>query len=142
MTSDLQLRVINRLHRATLRATGGRVGARLRGMRVVELTTTGRRSGESRTVMLTSPLQEGQVVVVVASKWGEDRPPAWLLNLEANPDVRVGLDGGASTPYAARVATDTERARLWPLVTRDYPHYAGYQDKTAREIPLVLLTPA
>ena len=142
MPSDLSMRVINRLHRATLRATGGRVGARLRGMRVVELTTVGRKSGEPRTVMLTSPLQEGKVVVVVASKWGDDRPPAWLLNLQSQPDVLVGIDGGPSRPYVARVATAAERERLWPEVTRDHPHYAGYQDKTDREIPLVLLTPA
>lgn len=141
MPSDLQMRLINRLHRATLRATGGRLGSRLRGMRVVELTTTGRRSGTPRTVMLTSPLQEGAVVVVVASKWGDDRPPAWLLNLAENPDVQVGLDGGPSRPFVARVATAAERARLWPAVTRDFPHYAGYQEKTQREIPLVLLTP-
>ena len=135
------MRVINRLHRATLRATGGRVGARMRGMRVVELTTVGRKTGERRTVMLTSPLQEGAVVVVVASKWGDDRPPAWLLNLQAQPDVEVGLDGGPSRPYVARVATEAERDRLWPQVVRDHPHYAGYQEKTARRIPLVLLTP-
>ena len=136
------MRVINRLHRATLRATGGRVGSTLRGMPVVELTTTGRKSGEPRTVMLTSPLQEGEVVVVVASKWGDDRPPAWLLNLVEKPQVQVGLDGGPSRPYVARVAAGADRDRLWPLVTRDHPHYAGYQEKTDREIPLVLLTPA
>ena len=136
------MRVINRLHRATLRVTGGRVGSRLRGMPVVELTTTGRRSGEPRTVMLTSPLQEGHVVVVVASKWGEDSAPAWLLNLEANPEVTVGLDGGPARPFVARVATTAERDRLWPQVTREFPHYAGYQEKTSRQIPLVLLTPA
>jgi deazaflavin-dependent oxidoreductase (nitroreductase family) len=130
------MRLINRLHRATLRATGGRVGARLRGMRVVELTTTGRRSGEPRTVMLTSPLQEGDTVVVVASRWGDDRSPAWLLNLQAEPSVLV--DG---QPWQARVADAEERARLWPLVTSRFPHYAGYQDKTEREIPLVLLSP-
>ena len=142
MPSDLQLRLINRLHRGTLRLTGGRVGARLRGMPVVELTTKGRRSGEPRTVMLTSPLQQGDTVVVVASRWGDDRPPAWLLNLEADPQVTVGLDGGPARPCTARVATPEERAVLWAQVTEAFPHYAGYQEKTSREIPLVLLTPA
>jgi deazaflavin-dependent oxidoreductase (nitroreductase family) len=142
MFSDLMFKATNRLHRATLKATGGRVGWKLKGMQVVQLTTTGRRSGEQRTVMLTSPWQEGSTVVVVASRGGDDRPPAWLLNIEASADVQVSLSGGPATPWKARVASAEERARLWPLLTQDHKHYAGYQTKTDREIPLVLLTPA
>lgn len=142
MPSDLQMKTMNGVHRVALKLTGGRVGWKLLGMPVVELTTTGRKSGEPRTVMLTSPLQEGPVHVVVASRGGDDRAPAWFLNLEASPDVTVSIGGGPQQPYIARVATAAERARLWPLVTRDHKNYAGYQKKTSREIPLVLLTPA
>ena len=142
MSSDLMFKATNRLHRATLKATGGRVGWKLKGMQVVQLTTTGRKSGEQRTVMLTSPWQEGSTVVVVASRGGDDRPPAWLLNIEASGDVQVSLSGGPAAPWKARVASADERARLWPLLTKDHKHYAGYQTKTDREIPLVLLTPA
>jgi deazaflavin-dependent oxidoreductase (nitroreductase family) len=140
--SDLQMKTVNRIHRFALKLSGGRVGWKLRGMQVVELTTVGRKSGEPRTVMLTSPLQDGDTVVVVASRQGDDRPPAWLLNVEACGNVTVALSGGAAAPWRARVATPEERARLWPRVIAVKPHYGGYQDKTDREIPLVLLTPA
>jgi deazaflavin-dependent oxidoreductase (nitroreductase family) len=142
MPSDLQMKAMNGVHRVALTLTRGRVGWKLLGMPVVELTTTGRKSGEPRTVMLTSPLQEGSTVVVVASRGGDDKPPAWLLNIEANGDVQVSLGGKPAQPYRARVASAEERARMWPVVTRDHKNYAGYQTKTDREIPLVLLTPA
>ncbi|MCW2671902.1 MAG: hypothetical protein JWP14_491 [Frankiales bacterium] len=142
MPSDLQMKTMNGVHRVALRLTGGRFGWNLLGMPVVELTTTGRKSGQPRTVMLTSPLQEGSTFVVVASRGGDDNPPAWLLNIEAAGDVQVATNGGEPKPYRARVATAEERARMWPLVTADHTNYAGYQKKTSREIPLVLLTPA
>lgn len=142
MPSDLQLKAMNAVHRIALKATGGRFGWNLLGMPVVELTTTGRRSGQPRAVMLTSPWQEGTTVVVVASRGGDDRPPAWLLNIEAEPAVQVVVNGGPTQSMTARVASAQERARLWPLVTADHKNYAGYQRKTEREIPLVLLEPA
>jgi deazaflavin-dependent oxidoreductase (nitroreductase family) len=142
MPSDLQMKTMNGVHRVALRLTGGRFGWNLLGMPVVELTTTGRKSGRPRTVMLTSPLQEGSTFVVVASRGGDDNPPAWLLNIEASSDVQVTTNGGEPQPYRARVATAEERARMWPRLTADHKNYAGYQKKTSREIPLVLLTPA
>src|SRR2546423_14518195 len=112
MPSDLQMKTVNRLHRFTMRATRGRVGWKLRGMQVVELTTRGRKTGSPRTVMLTSPLQDGDTVIVVASRQGDDRPPAWLLNIEACPDVTVAFGGRAPGPWEARGAAPSERARL------------------------------
>ncbi len=141
MPSDLQMKSMNAIHRGMLVLSRGKVGWKLKGMPVVELTTTGRKSGEPRTVMLTSPLQEGSTYVVVASRGGDDNPPAWLLNLEANGDVLVSLDGKPGVPWSADVASAEERARLWPKVTADHKNYAGYQSKTDREIPLVLLRP-
>ena len=142
MPSDLRLKVLNAVHQGLLRASGGRLGWRAGGMAVVELTTVGRRSGESRTVMLTSPVQHGEVWVVVASRWGDDRHPAWFLNLRDNPRVEVRATGMPKRAMHARTATAEERARLWPQVTSAYKGYADYQKKTAREIPLVLLEPA
>jgi|SRR5665647_713599 len=110
-------------------------------MPVLKLTTTGRKSGRPRSVMLTSPLQEGPVLVVVASRGGDDRAPAWFLNLQGNPDVEVSLQGKPRRRMHARVASPAERKRLWPLVTSDHRNYAGYQTRTMREIPLVLLEP-
>ncbi len=110
-------------------------------MPVVELTTIGRKSGQKRSVMLTSPIQDGDTIVVVASRGGDDVHPAWFLNLQADPDVDVSIKGAPAQPMTARVATADERARLWPEVTAKAKNYAAYQTKTDREIPLVLLTP-
>jgi deazaflavin-dependent oxidoreductase (nitroreductase family) len=79
---------------------------------------------------------------VVASRGGDDEHPAWFLNLRDDPDVEVALQGHPKQRMRARVATAEERARLWPIVARDHKNYAGYQTKTDREIPLVLLDPA
>ena len=132
---------MNLVHRAVLTVTGNRVGASFAGMPSLELTTTGRKSGQARSVMLTSPLREGDAYVVVASRGGDDVHPAWYLNLQANPDVQVRVVGEVRRPMHARVATAEERARMWPLITSKYANYAGYQKRTAREIPLVLLGP-
>jgi deazaflavin-dependent oxidoreductase (nitroreductase family) len=80
-------------------------------------------------------------LVVVASRGGDDRDPAWFLNLRDQPQVTVSVGGKPSQPMRAEVADPDERARLWPLVTADHRNYANYQRKTNREIPLVLLHP-
>jgi deazaflavin-dependent oxidoreductase (nitroreductase family) len=141
MPSDFQLKTMNAIHKGMLKLTGGRFGWNLAGMSVLELTTTGRKSGQPRTVMLTSPLQQGDTIVIVASRGGDPTHPAWFLNLRDNPKVEVKYKGGAAKPMTARVATAEERAELWPQVTSKYKNYAGYQTKTTREIPLVLLEP-
>ena len=141
MPSDLALKAMNGVHRVMQKITFGKVGWQVGDMPVVELTTIGRKSGQPRTVLLTSPWQEGDVVVVVASRGGDDTHPAWFLNLRDNPEVEVALKGGPRTTMHAHVADAEERARLWPLVIKDHKNYAGYQTKTEREIPLVLLEP-
>ena len=108
-------------------------------MPVLKLTTTGRRSGQPRTVMLTSPLQEGDTWVIVASRGGDDEHPAWYLNLRDNPAVTIETAPGVRVEATARVADDSERARMWPQITSAYAHYAAYQRRTRREIPLVVL---
>jgi deazaflavin-dependent oxidoreductase (nitroreductase family) len=141
MPSDLILKSMNTIHRALLKLSGGRLGWDAMNMPVLELTTIGRKSGQPRSVMLTSPLQEGSTLVVVASRGGDDQHPAWFLNLKENPDVEVSLKGKPKQPMVAHVASAEERARLWPRVTADHKNYAGYQTKTDREIPLILLEP-
>jgi deazaflavin-dependent oxidoreductase (nitroreductase family) len=110
-------------------------------MPVLELTTTGRKSGQPRSVLLTSPHQEGETLVVVASRGGDDAHPAWFLNLRDHPDVEVSFKGGPKRPMRARIADANERARLWPKITAEFKNYAQYQTKTEREIPLVFLEP-
>jgi deazaflavin-dependent oxidoreductase (nitroreductase family) len=139
MPSDFALKTMNALHRGAQKLTGGKVGWQAGGMPVVELTTTGRKSGQPRTVLLTSPLQEGTAFVVVASRGGDDVHPAWFHNLSANPEVTVAVGGRPARPMRARVATAEERDRMWPLIVADHKNYAGYQTRTTREIPLVLL---
>lgn len=141
MPSDLFLKTMNTMHRGMLRLSLGHVGWKASGMPVLELTTIGRKSGQRRSVMLTSPWQEGSTLVIVASRGGDDTHPAWFLNLRDNPDVEVSLQGGAKEHMRARVASAEERARLWPLLTAEHTNYASYQTKTTREIPLVLLEP-
>lgn len=142
MPSDLALKAMNTVHRVILKASFGKLGWKAGPMPVIELTTKGRKSGQPRTVMLTSPLQEGPSHVLVASRGGDDHHPAWFLNLRDEPKVRARIGGGPEVPMLARVATPEERARMWPRVTQTYKGYAGYQDKTDREIPLVILDPA
>lgn len=142
MPADIGLKTMNTVHRLVLRTTGGRVGWSLLRMPVLELTTTGRKTGRRHSVMLTSPLQLGETYVVVASRGGDDRSPAWFLNLEADPKVEVAINGRPAEQRLARVATPAEREELWPRLTRDHQNYAGYQKKTSRVIPVVLLEPA
>lgn len=141
MPSDLVLKTMNTVHRTMLKLSGGHFGWEISNMPVLELTTTGRKSGQPRAVMLTSPLQEGSTLVIVASRGGDDQHPAWFLNLRDNSHVAVSLRGAPKQPMTARVATPEERARMWPKIVTAYKNYGGYQKKTEREIPLVLLEP-
>ncbi len=140
MPSDFALKSMNAVHRTMLKLSCGRVGWKAMDMPVIELTTTGRKSGQKRSVLLTSPVQEGDSYVIVASKGGEDTHPAWFLNLRDDPAVEVTVKG-TTTPMHARVASADERQRLWPQITAKYRGYAGYQRRTSREIPVVLLEP-
>lgn len=141
MPSDAALKLMNRTHRVLIAVSGGRIGRSFSGMPVVELTTTGRRSGQPRTSMLTTPYQEGDRTYIVASRGGDDHHPAWYLNLRDHPEVTVSIAGGPAQKMRAEVAGGEERARVWPLITSKHANYAGYQKKTEREIPLVALTP-
>ena len=141
MPSDFALKAMNAVHRVVLKASFGKLGWTAANMPVLELTTKGRKIGQKRTVMLTSPYQEGDTIAIVASRGGDDTHPAWFLNLRDDPEVEVAYKGGAAKPMHAAIADAAERARLWPLITKDHDNYAGYQKKTDREIPVVLLTP-
>lgn len=137
---DALFRLATSLHHAVLRVTGGRLAGRAGGMPVVLLSTTGRRSGTRRTTVLTSPLQEEDRVVLVASYGGDDRHPAWFLNLREHPEVELTMEG-RSRSMRARVASDAEKAVLWPRVVAHYGGYERYQERTGRDIPLVILEP-
>jgi deazaflavin-dependent oxidoreductase (nitroreductase family) len=141
MPSDATLKTMNALHRVLLKVSFGHVGWHGMGMPVLELTTTGRKSGQKRSVMLTVPWEEGTTLAIVASRGGDDHHPAWFLNLRDDPDVEVSLQGRPRQKMRARVATPEERDRIWPELTAAHKNYADYQRKTEREIPLVMLEP-
>ena len=84
----------------------------------------------------------GDNIVIVASRGGDPTHPAWFVNLRDNPQVQVAYKGAPTKAMIATVASSEERARMWPIVTATYKNYAGYQTKTDREIPLVVLSPA
>lgn len=138
---DIAFKFMNGTHRALRKVSGGRLGNELLKMPVLELTTIGRRSGQPRSVMLTSPLVEGDDLVVIASRGGDDRHPTWFLNLRDNPDVEVSVQGRPKRSMRARVVEGDERRDLWARVTAEHANYAGYQKKTEREIPVVVLEP-
>ncbi|CAN5855063.1 nitroreductase/quinone reductase family protein [soil metagenome] len=138
---DQLFRIGTSLHEAVFRATNGRVTGRAGGMPVLMLTTTGRKSGKARTTMLTAPLHDDDRTVLVASYGGDDRHPAWFLNLREHPEVEVMMDGGVRS-MRARVASSGEKAELWPEVVAAYKGYAGYEKRSRRDIPLVILEPA
>lgn len=138
--NDIGLKNISRVHRVVMRATGGRVGRSAGGMPVLELRTVGRTTGLPRSVMLTAPVVEGERLVLVASKNGDDRDPDWYRNLLAQPDVEVTM-GGRHRAMRARRASPDEKAELWPRVVAAHPGYAAYQRRTTRDIPLVICEP-
>lgn len=140
MPSDLMLRTMNTIHRALFSASNGLVGGKLLGMPVVDLKTVGRKSGSQRSSMLTSPVQEGDKIVLVASRGGDPQHPGWFHNIKANPDVEITMRGGRRK-MRARVATPEEKKELWPRVVKAYKGYGQYQTRTTRDIPLVILEP-
>jgi deazaflavin-dependent oxidoreductase (nitroreductase family) len=135
------MRVIGTLHRLLYRCSSGRIGGILRGGPVLLLTTTGRRTGQERTWPLCYLSAPGDELVLVASAGGAPRHPAWYLNLRADLRVSIRL-GEKSRKMVARIAEESERARLWELIVRRYPVVANYQRKSGREIPVVILRAA
>jgi deazaflavin-dependent oxidoreductase (nitroreductase family) len=138
--ADIGLRTMSQVHRAILHTTGGRVLGSAFGMPVVELQTVGRTSGLPRTTMLTAPVIDGDRIVLVASKGGDDRDPDWYRNLMAHPEAELTLAGQHRLVRARRASPD-EKAELWPRVVAAYRGYAGYQRRTERDIPLMICEP-
>ena len=109
------IRAMGRAHRAVYRLSGGRLLGRVAGMPVLMLTTTGRRTGRARTTPLTY-FELGDEIAIVASNGGEDSPPRWWLNLQAEPRATIEI-AGRSEQVTARAATAAEHAQLWPVIT-------------------------
>jgi deazaflavin-dependent oxidoreductase (nitroreductase family) len=133
-------RNVMKLHTLAYRATGGRLGHRFPGAPPsLLLDHVGAKSGKKRTIPLVYT-RDRENVVIVASKGGYPKNPAWYYNLRANPDTTIQV-GSERRPVHARVAEPTERARLWTKVLETYSGYGDYQRRTERQIPLVILEP-
>jgi len=134
------MKLTGRIHTWLYRLTRGFIGARADGLDMLLLTTRGRRSGRLRTSPLPFFHDDGDLILI-GSFGGNDRDPAWVGNLRHDSKVTVRYRR-KSSPAEARVVEGDERARLWEAITRDHPRYIEYQSRTARQIPVVVLTGA
>ncbi len=133
------IRLLWQVHRSVYRRSRGRVGARFLGLPMLLLTTTGRRSGQPHTTALTY-LTEGTHFAVVASNGGAAQHPAWFHNLRTFPQAQIQL-GSLVYQVKAREAQGAERERLWNRMVQLFGGYRGYQARTTRQIPVVVLEP-
>ena len=131
------LRLFWWLHRLLLRVSGGRIGTRVNGMDVLLLTTRGRRSGQLRTIALQY-LPDERGYLIIASNAGDERHPAWWLNLAANPDATASIRRSEEA-VRARELLDQERAAVLARFVEIDDAYAEYERRTTRRIPVVLL---
>ena len=131
------MRTVGAVHTGLYRLTGGAVGGRFRGGRVLLLTVTGRRSGKRFKAPLMY-VADGDGWVVAASNGGVDREPAWWLNLQALPAATVQV-GREVVPVRAEAVTGDERTRLWAALNAMFSGYEGYQRKVHRQIAVVRL---
>lgn len=120
-------------------ATNGEDGHIMNGFPCLVITTTGKKSGEKRQAAVIYG-KHGNSHVIIASKGGSDTPPAWFINLQANPRAHIQVKD-KKLDVKMRVATGAERDQLWKMMVGIFPDYADYQKKTAREIAVVVLDP-
>jgi deazaflavin-dependent oxidoreductase (nitroreductase family) len=135
------IRNIGKWQVAVYRATGGRLWNRFLGAPVAILTSTGHKSGETRRTPLLF-LEQGETVVIAASKGGMSKPPIWMFNLQKKPECEIQI-GARNRPMVARVASEAEEKELWPKLTTIYADFAEYRLRTegVRHIPLFVLEP-
>lgn len=133
------LALLGEEHVQRYRETDGEVGYLWNGVPTLLLTTTGRKTGQSRTTPLIFN-RDGDDYLVVASMGGAPSHPNWYLNLKAHPDAGIQVRA-EHLPVTARTAAPGEKARLWAIVAQQWPNYDVYQSRTTREIPVVVLSP-
>lgn len=137
----LKAKLVNLIPRANVivyRWSNGRLGGKMEDLPVLILHTVGRKSGKPRQSPLLY-IQDGESYMVVGSRGGSDAPPAWWLNLQAMPQATIEIKG-TKRSVSTRSATAEEKATYWPRLTAGYPFYDDYQARTAREIPVIVLS--
>jgi deazaflavin-dependent oxidoreductase (nitroreductase family) len=131
---------VHRIDKAILRFTGGRhTVSEILGWNIVQLTTTGAKSGQPHTMPLIG-VRDGEKIALIASSFGRKRNPAWYYNLKAHPECTV-QENGRLGHYRAREAQDQEYQRLWGLAVSAYAGYEQYKARAGRRIPIMILEP-
>jgi len=120
-------------------ATNGEDGHLMNGFPCLVLTTTGKKSGEKRQAAVIYG-KSGRSHIIIASKGGSDTPPAWFVNLQANPRAHIQVKA-EKFDVKMRVAEGAERQQLWEMMAKIFPDYLDYQKKTARQIAVCVLEP-
>ena len=138
--ANVAIRYMSRLNKFFYRLSGGKIlGTWMRGGAIGILVHKGRKSGQTFSSPLVY-LPDGQRLIVIASKGGMPKHPLWYLNLRANPDCEFEI-GSTKRSYRARTASPDEKKALWPRILAMNPDFDGYQARTTRDIPVVILDP-
>jgi len=122
-----------------LRISKGKIGNSFLGVPVLLMTTVGRKSGIERTQPLYY-LEDGGRVILVASNAGTESDPAWLLNMQAKPNVLVNING-LENRMSGHVATAEEKSELWPKLTAMFPKWQMMEDRSERSFKVAILKP-
>ena len=141
MWNDFTFKLANWANRTAIHCSGGRIGWIHKGTPIIEVTMTGRRSGEPRTTLLSAVAERDGAFVVIGSRGGDSKHPAWYLNMRDNPSITVRNRDGIRQ-MTARLTEGHERAELWEQVTATDDHYLRFQARTDRQFPIVMLEPA
>ncbi len=128
---------VPRMDNFVYRLTGGRLLLSSTYMPALRLTTTGRKSGLPRTVNVAT-VPHDDALIVIGSNYGRENHPAWSSNLLANPEATVEYRG-KTFPVKARLASPEEKAALWPKITRQWPNFDKYTERSGRELRVFLL---
>ncbi len=119
--------------------SGGRIGGKMGKVPVLLLTTTGRKSGKQRTLPLIY-IMDDSAYVITASAGGADKHPGWFFNIRSNPQATIQVKD-AHIKVKAEVAGQEKKSELWARLVEVAPNFAGYEKRTSREIPMVILHP-
>ena len=120
-------------------ASSGRIGGKMGKVPVLLLTTTGRKTGKQRTLPLVY-IMDGSAYVITASAGGADKHPGWFFNIRSNPQATIQVKD-KHIPVTAEIAGPEKKPELWARLVEGAPNFAGYQKRTSREIPMVILHP-
>ncbi len=120
--------------------SGGRIGGKMGKVPVLLLTTTGRKTGKQRTLPLVY-IMDGSAYVITASAGGAEKHPGWFFNIRSNPQATIQVND-KRIQVTAEIAGAEKKPELWARLVAVAPNFAGYQKRTSREIPMVILHPA